>query len=260
MVDMFQSQNAATRFRILVEIVANQPNIQQKYIARKLEITPQAVSDYVTRLIKDGFLTTDGRSRYKVTDEGVNWIVMMLRELRSYTSYVEKVVTNISVCTAIAECNLSQGDTVGLKMKSGLLYATSKGADGARGVATSDACSGEDVGVTNVEGIVKYRLGAVTILSVPNVSKGGSRSVNLARLEQDLKGRSFVGALGIEALITLKQLKVDFHKYGVREAAIESAHCGLQPVVVCSEDEISGLIRRLKEADISYRIADMAQK
>ena len=38
--------------------------------------------------------------------------------------------------------------------------------------------------------------------------------------------------------------------YGVQEAAIEAAYCGLQPVVACVEDRIYGLIRRLEEAEI----------
>jgi putative transcriptional regulator len=260
MVEILRNKSLATKLQILVAIADSGPGVQQQEIAKKLAITPQAVSDYVAQLIKEGLLTADGRSRYKVTDEGVNWIVRMLRELRNYTSSVEKVITNISVCTAIAEGELSKGETVGLKMKSGLLYATPKITSGARGVTTSDARPGEDVGVTNIDGIVKFKLGTVIILSVPGVSKGGSRNVDLTRLRREVKGKPFVGALGIEALVTLKQLKVDFHSYGVREAAIEAAHCGLQPVVVCSEDEISGLIKRLEEADISYRIADMTRK
>jgi len=260
MVEILRNKSLATKFQILVAIADSGPSVQQQEIAKKLAITPQAVSDYVAQLIKDGLLTADGRSRYKVSDEGVNWIVRMLRELRNYTSFVEKVVTNISVCTAVAEDELSQGETVGLKMKSGLLYATSKVTSGAKGVTTSDARPGEDVGVTSIEGIVKFKIGTVTILSVPGVGKGGSRNVDLARLRQEMKGKSFVGALGIEALVALKRLKVDFHSYGVREAVIEAAHCGLQPVVACTKDEISGLIRRLEEADISYSIVDMAKK
>jgi len=48
--------------------------------------------------------------------------------------------------------------------------------------------------------------------------------------------------------------------YGVQEAAIEAAYCGLQPAVACTEDRIYGLIRRLEEADIEYKIADIAKE
>jgi len=257
MVEILQNQNSATRFRVMVEIAANQPNIQQKDIARRLEVTPQAISDYIAQLIKDGFLTSDGRSHYRATNEGVNWIVRMLREIRNYTSYVEKIITDISVCTAIAERELSKGETVGLKMKNGILYATSKTTKGARGIVTSDAGTGQDVGITNITGIVEFKLGTVTILRVPGISKGGSRRFDLAILRAEVKGRPFVGALGIEAVVTLKQIKADFRMYGIPEAAIEAACCGLQPLVVCTEDEISGLVKRLEEADIDYRIVNI---
>jgi putative transcriptional regulator len=260
MVEILRSKSLATRLQILVVIADSGPGVQQQEIAGKLTITPQAVSDYVAQLIKDGLLTADGRSHYRVTHKGVNWIIKMLRVLRNYTSSVEKIITNISVCTAIAECELSKGEAVGLKMKGGMLYATSKVGSGARGVATASAQKGEDVGVTRIEGIVKLTVGTVTALSVPGITKGGSRNVDFARLREEVKGKPSIGALGIEALVTLRQLKIDFHRYGIQEAAIEAARCGLQPVVVSSEDEVSGLIRRLEEAGISYRIVDIAKK
>jgi putative transcriptional regulator len=261
MVEILQNQNSATRFRVMVEIAANQPNIQQKDIARRLKVTPQAISDYIAQLMKDGFLTSDGRSHYRATNEGVNWIVRMLREIRNYTTYVEKTITNISVCTAVAEGELRKGGTAGLKMKNGILYATAKAAKGgARGIVTSDVSAGQDVGIIDITGLVDFKPGTITILRLPTVSKGGSRSVDLAGLREALKGKPLIGAIGIEAMVTLKQLKVKFHSYGVQEAAIEAAHCGLKPAVACTEDQISGFIKKLEEADIGYTIADMSQK
>ena len=183
----------------------------------------------------------------------------MLRELKSYSTLAEKAITNISVCTAIAERELSRGQTVGLEMKDGLLFATPQVGNRARGVATIDAKRDEDVGVTEVKGIVKLQIGTVTVLRVPGIGKGGSRNVDLARLRAEVKGRLFIGALGIEAQVALKRLKLDFHRYGVREATIEAAYCGLQPAAVCVEGELSGFIKRLEEADIDYKIVDIAR-
>ncbi len=56
MVEILRNKNLTTKFQILVEIASKQPNIQQKDIAKKLKITPQAVSDYIKQLLKDGFL------------------------------------------------------------------------------------------------------------------------------------------------------------------------------------------------------------
>ena len=70
MVDILRNKNLATRFQILVEIAANQPDVRQKYIARKLGITPQAVSDYIKQLLKDGLILAEGRLRYRVSIKG----------------------------------------------------------------------------------------------------------------------------------------------------------------------------------------------
>lgn len=259
MVEILRNKNLATRFRMLVEIANSGPNIQQREIAKKLDVTPQAISDYIRQLVKEGLLTSDGRLRYKVTSDGINWIIKVLRELRNYSAFVEKAITNISVCAAVANCNLARGQTVGLEMKDGLLFATEQVGEGSRGIVVSDAKKGEDVGVSNIEGIVALEIGKVTILKVPGIHKGGSRKVNLDRLQGEIRGRPIIGAIGIEALIALRQVDAKFYIYGTKEAAIEAAQSGLQPLVVCVEDEASGLIKRLEEENIGYELIDIAK-
>ena len=75
MIEVLRNKNLTTRFQILVEIADSGPNVQQRDIARKLDITPQAVSDYIAQLIKEGMLVSEDRARYKITNEGVNWII-----------------------------------------------------------------------------------------------------------------------------------------------------------------------------------------
>jgi putative transcriptional regulator len=124
MAQILKSKNLATKFQIMVEIAAHQPNIQQKDIAPRLGITSQAVSEYIRELIKDGWLSSEGRSRYKVTNEGVDWILQMSRQLHSYAWFVSKAVADISTTTAIADSNLSAGQPASLHMKNGLLFAS----------------------------------------------------------------------------------------------------------------------------------------
>jgi putative transcriptional regulator len=201
MVEILRNKNLATKFQIMVEIAGSGPNIQQRDIARKLAVTPQAISSYIKQLVKAGLLTSAGRSRYRVTNDGVNWIIKVLRELRSYNAFIEQAITNISVSAAVADDNLTKGQPVGLEMKDGLLFATGWLGEGARGVAAGDAGRGEDVGITNIEGIIKLERGRVTILRVPNIQKGGSRKVDFGRLQSEINGRHTIGAIGIEALI-----------------------------------------------------------
>ncbi len=257
MVEILRNKNLATRFQILVEIAGSGPNIQQREIARKLEVTPQAISEYIARLTREGLLTSDGRSRYRVTGDGVNWIIKVLRELRGYHAIVEKAVTNISVCAAVAGQNLTEGQAVGLEMREGLLFATGEPREGARGIAASDAREGEDVGVTSIEGIVALQVGKITILKVPSIHRGGSARVDMERLRREVRDRPFIAALGIEALVALKGAAAGFYLYGATEAAIEAARSGLQPLVVGVEEETPGLIKRLEEASIAYELIDI---
>jgi putative transcriptional regulator len=261
MVEILQNKNAATRFQILVEIAVSGPSIQQKSIAVKLGVTPQAISDYIRQLVKEDLVVSTGRSHYRVTAKGVNWMLKVLREVRSYASLVERAVTNITVCAAIAEGDINQGQAVGLKMKNGLLFATSQTNGGARGTAVSGASQGEDIDVANIEGLVELTRGRVTILQVPVIQKGGSRQVDLELLKAQVADSEQVGAIGIEALISLRRLDIEpRYLYGVTEAAVESAQCGLSFVIVCTDDAISGLIKRLQEEGLNYELVDLRLK
>lgn len=261
MVEILQNKNSATRFQILVEIAASGPNIHQKNIATKLSVTPQAISDYVRQLVEEELVVSTGRSTYRVSPKGVNWMLKVFRELQGYVSLVQQAVTNITVCAAIAECDINQGQKVGLKMKNGLLFATNQIDVSARGIAVSSVRQGEDVGVSNIQGLVELTKGKVTILQVPNIQKGGSREVDLKRLRAHIDNNQKVGAIGIEALTALRQVGIEpQYLYGVTEAVVESAHCGLSFVIVCTDDAIAGLIKRLQEENLNYEIIDLGLK
>jgi putative transcriptional regulator len=262
MAQILKSKNLATKFQIMVEIAAHQPNIQQKDIAPRLGITSQAVSEYIRELIKAGWLSSEGRSRYKVTKEGVDWILQMSRQLHSYAWFVSKAVADISTTTAIADSDLSVGQPASLYMKDGLLFASDVvSGKGAKGTAVTEAKKGQDVGIGNVEGVIKFEPAEVTVVKVPNVQDGGSGSVNFARLKKEIRGARLVGTMGTEALVALTQIgiKPDY-VYGVREAAIEAAYCGLPFLVICSEDKVSILVQRLEEENVDYEIVDLKKR
>ncbi len=256
MIEVLRNKNVTTKFQTLVEIASSGPNIQQRDIARSLEITPQAVSDYIGQLIEEKMLVSEGRSSYRITNEGVNWIIKMLRELGEYTEYVQRAVNDISICAAIAESDLEQGQKVGLNMKGGLLVATSQPTNEATGVAAGSARAGEDVGITAIEGIVPLQIGKVTILKVPGVPQGGSKSVDPGRLRKYLENSVFTVSLGLESFVLLNKAGIDFCRYGAYEATVDAARSGIDPLVVCVENETSGLIARLEKEKITYEIVD----
>ncbi|MBI2848361.1 MAG: winged helix-turn-helix transcriptional regulator [Chloroflexi bacterium] len=263
MIEILQNKNSATRFQIMVEIAASGPNIHQSKIAAKLGITPQAVSEYIRKLLYDGMIISNGRFSYRVSTMGVNWILKMLREMRDYEALVTKAVTNITVCAAIAESDLTAGQTVGLKMKDGILLATREANSGAKGITVSSARQGEDVDITKIEGLVELPKGRVTVLQVPVIEKGGSRQTDLSQLKNYINNAigQQVGAIGIEALATLRQINVEpRYFYGVSEAAVEAARCGLSFAVVCTADFVAGLVKRLQEEKLDYQVIDLARQ
>jgi putative transcriptional regulator len=256
MIEVLRNKNLTTRFQILVEIANAGPTVQQREIAKNLNITPQAVSDYIAQLSKEGLLAAEGRARYRVTSQGVNWIIKTLRELGDYNSYIQRSITNLSICAAIAEDNLEKGQRVGLKMEDGLLLATASRQHEATGITITEAKAGEDVGISGIEGIVPLELGRVTILRVPGIQRGGSKKVNYDILKQRLAQSDLVTALGLEALAALRKTKAQFQHYGAVAAAIEAAKSGLSPLVVCVDSETADLIARLEKERIAYQLFD----
>ena len=112
--NVLQSKRESSRFQILVEIAAHQPNLRQKEVADKLGVTPQAISEYIKELVADGLVTTDGRMRYSITKEGVEWLLESAAELKRYARVVmEEIISHVSVWTALAELDVAEGERVG---------------------------------------------------------------------------------------------------------------------------------------------------
>jgi putative transcriptional regulator len=257
MVQVLQNKKLATCFQILVAIAAGQPNIQQKSIAAGIGVTPQAVSEYVAELTREGLLEALGRSRYRVTQEGVNWIIRLSRELEGYCGQVNQAVTRMSVFAALAEDDLASGQTVGLVMRDGLLYARRDTGLGAIGVTTAGAEAGVEVGIADLVGIVTLASGSVTLARIPTVDRGGSSAVNHKKLAADARGRVMVAAIGLEAKVALRRAGISGeYFYGVTGVVIEAAQAGLNPYVACVSDQVTTLAGRLENENLNYQIVE----
>jgi putative transcriptional regulator len=254
MIEVLRNKNQTTRFQILGEIADKGPDIQQREIAKELDITPQAVSDYIAQLINDGMLVALGRSSYRVTSEGVDWVIKSLKELNSYNLYIQRAVNNISVCAALAEKEVKNNMPVSLKMIDGMLYASPDIEKGATGFTVSAAKAGEDVGISGIKGIIPLKTGSVTIFKIPDIARGGSRRVNYDILKKYTAASNFIVSLGIEACAALGKIKADFYRYGAVDVTVEAARTGLDPLVCCVEGELNELIIRLEKEKIHYKL------
>lgn len=263
MANVLQSKRESSRFQILVEIAAHQPNLRQKEVAESLGVTPQAISEYIKELVADGLVTTDGRMRYSITKEGVEWLLESAAELKRYARVVmEEIISHVSVWTALAEVDLREGERVSLEMRSGLLYANKKDGIEASGVVIADAKAGEDVGISDLRGLISLDEGKVTVCKVPRVQIGGSRKVDLKLLERQFATEKsdgkMIGCLGIEALVALQKVgrKPDV-LFGAREFAVEAAYHGISSVVVSVDEQIPGLLTRLESEGLKYELVDL---
>jgi putative transcriptional regulator len=259
MASVLQSKRESSRFQILVEIAAHQPNLRQKEVAESLGVTPQAISEYIKELVADGLVTTDGRMRYRITKEGVEWLLESAAELKRYARVVmEEIISHVSVWAAIAEADLAEGERVSLEMRSGLLYANRKKEIEASGVVIADTLSGEDVGVSDLQGLISLDEGRIILCKVPRVLNGGSGKVDLPALQAQLARVKNVGCLGIEALVALRKVgREPDIIFGAKEFAVEAAYHGISSVIVSVDEQIPGLLTRLESEGLKYELIDL---
>ena len=258
MVEVLDDKRAATRFRILVEIADKQPAVSQGEIAEAVGVTSQAVSEYIRELVEDGLVVKDGRSRYRVTNEGVDWLLSHTNAIRRFTDRVaEDVLGGVQEDAAIATADIAEGETVTLEMRDGMLHAT-KGEEGpATGTATTDAQTGREVGVSGFEGVIDFSPGEVSVYQVPPVRSGGSRSVDTDSLEVACEGRPLVLATGIEAVVALDRIdRSPDGRFAVGAVAAQAAARGVDVTVVATADEVGRVTDPLREAGTAYTVLD----
>lgn len=256
---VLQNKRNATQYQILVEIADRQPAVSQQEIADVIGITSQAVSNYLQDLVERDYVRKLGRGRYEVTNEGVDWLISHTSELREFVDHVsDDVVGQVDIDAAIATGTVQEGERVSLSMRDGVLHATPGTAGSATGVAVTDAESGQDVGVTDFDGVVDYEFGSVTIVSVPRIEDGGSGLVDTEAVAEQATGHDLVAVAGTEAIVTARgaDLSIDV-RFASAEAVREAATKGLDVLLVASADRLSTHTDSLRDQNVSYEVRDV---
>ena len=255
---ILRSKREATRFQILVEIAEHQPAIRQQEIAEKLGVTPQAVSEYIREMVDEGLVTAHGRGRYEVTKSGIEWVLRHAEVLESYARHITRdIIQQVAVWTAISRDEIRKGDTVGVFMQDGWLYAT-KQEQSAMGKATMDAQPGEDVGVAHLCGIIEHEEGLIHVCKVPRVERGGSRQVRTDLLRDVVQGVEMVAAVGLESYVALKKAGIEPDMFfGSREGVIEAAFHGQECAILIVDEEFTDFLKRLETVGLAYTIHDL---
>jgi len=258
---VLRSKRSATRYQILVGIAERQPAVSQREIAEDIGITAQAVSDYLQDLIEEGYVRSPGRGRYEVTKEGVDWLISQTDALRKFVTHVsEEVVGQVEIETALATATITEGETVSLSMREGVLRATPGDAGSTTAVAVTDAESGQDVGVTDFQGVLDYDLGRVTVVSIPRVQDGGSAAVDAATITGHAATADLVATAGTESLAVARAADLDPDvRFGTPQAVGEAAARGLDVLLLAVADELSTHLDRLRDSNINYEVVDPAE-
>ncbi|MBW6470387.1 MAG: winged helix-turn-helix transcriptional regulator [Methanosarcinaceae archaeon] len=260
MIEILHSKSGITKFQILTEVATNQPIVRQKEIADKIGITPQAVSEYIKELAAEGFVNSQGRARYRITKTGVEWVLKNASDMKQYARFIiEDIISHVSTWTAIAEEDLNKGDSVYLKMHEGLLYINKSDVKNATGVTISDAKCGEDVGVTNLYGMIDLENASITVCKIPRIERGGSKNVDLDRLRTLAASKSYIAVIGAESVVALKRIGVSPNvMFGAKESVIEAAFHGLSSLVVSIDEEVPSLLSRLENDELEYELVDLS--
>ena len=266
--DVFKKRGAMTKFQILSEISKQEPHLKQKDLAERLGITVQAVSENIKSLIDEGYISSkDGRSPYKITQEGIKKVKKDAVTLRKYSDSVLEIMNHYqSVWPAIAKEDMIKGDSVGLLMENGLLYA-SHSKQAANATAISNAKRGEDVALGELNGMIELNMGNVLIITIPTIKDGGSKSTDLNLIKTiyqegfkewgDNKQIDTIAAIGTvsHAIANKLDLPIDI-QFAAAPATASAARKGLNVMVLSVGNMTKSFIKAVEAEDIKYHVID----
>ena len=252
------SRKETVKLLILSELVKN-PECNQRDIAKKLQITPQAVSEHFKELISENLVRVIHKGYYEVTDKGKEWINKNLIDLHLFVENVLDTVFSSSL-VAIAHGKIEKESEVEYWFQDGYIFAREM--EGGNGFALTSAEDGEDV-LIKPSGMFKPpKKGEVLIFRVPIVQRGGSRAVDIQALKNVVREneRYIVIALGIEALVACRKAGVEPIFFGGKNVCVEAAHHGSGVIAVVTETLVEDLIRTLVDEGLRFEVVEAFQK
>jgi putative transcriptional regulator len=265
---LLRDKGEFTKFQILLEIMRHQPHVKQKDIGETLGITIQAVSKYFKKLTREGYIEAGSeRADYRLTPKANSRMHEDLTSLERYVTSIKHEMKIERSMPAIATQQVKAGEEVGLVMKGGVMYTVAKDKPDveAKGIAIADALPGEDLGLKNLQGKVRVKQGKILIIKLPSIRKGGSRSVDLAKVKmfyEEFKPDrvGVMGAVG-RAVLNKLGLKADL-EFGISSAAAIAASRGLNVFVLVVGRMVKRMIEEvdsinMKNAlEVTYEVKD----
>jgi len=240
----------ATKLLIMKEITSRRHS-RLRTIADRLDITVQGVSEYMKMMTKEGLVrNVDGD--WRATRKGVEFLQADFIALREFVESSVKEMSIVDVAEAVAGGEIKEGDEVGLFMENGELVAYPGRSSSSKGKALGRASKGDDIGVKELEGIVRLHPGKVTIIRIPSAREGGTRRVDLAKAARIVKkrGGDTVAVVDLTGRVLAHRLKLPVDiSFSVLPATLEAAQRGLDILVLCPEDRVAEFIGGIEESN-----------
>jgi putative transcriptional regulator len=83
----------------------------------------------------------------------------------------------------------------------------------------------------------------------------------VTKLKKGLEKGKLTGAMGVEAVVTLRRIGIEpDYLYGVPQAAIDAARSGLSFDIVCTGSEALAVVQKLITENIKYTRIDTRKK
>ncbi len=266
--NVLRAKGESTEFQILLEILRTQPHVKQKDVADAVGITVQAISKYIKKLAKEGFLEVGKeRAEYRLTPQATEKLDDYLKRLSSYTDRIKSDLKIERLLPVLATESIKEGETVGIIMKEGVLHAVQPNHPEAEatGIATQNAKIGEDVGLRDIQGRVKTKQGKVIMIRLPSITEGGSRAVDLQKVKRLYMEAhpDRIGVIGVvgRAVLNKLGLKADLD-FGITKATALAAERGLDVFVLVVGRMVNRVIEEIDTTNlkqggkITYEVQD----
>ncbi len=244
---ILRDKSKITKMLILLELLRGRGKLKE--IAEAIDITVQGASEYLKVLESEGLV-----KNWKITPHGWEYLDSALEELGDFVHDANKIMKRKKIAEAIAGEKIKKGDRVGLFLENGYLHAYHRESSSV-GIAINDAEIGEDVGVSNLRGIVDIKFGKITAVLMPPVEEGGSRAIDIQRIRDFTKSNigKKIGVCGVVAHVALKGLPVDF-EFSSANAAVEAAYRGFDTILFISREMMPYTLRILEESGVNFEV------
>lgn len=256
--NILRDKGESTEFQILLEVMRSQPHVKQKDVADAVGITVQAISKHFKKLAREGLLDVGSeRADYRLTPKANDKLSEYLKSLNAYTARIKSDLKVERLLPALATQPIKEGETVGIIMKEGVLFAVAPDHPDAEahGIAAQDAQSGEDVGLSDLQGKVKTRQGRVVMVRLPSIREGGSRAVDLAKVRRFYEEfhPDRVGVVGVvgRAVLNKLGLRADLD-FGITRATALAAERGLNVFVFVVGRMVNRVIEEIDTTNVKH--------